>query len=85
MERVGEEPRMTGGRNGRGCRTTGEWHRFVKFERLSIYDTVPGPSHRGMTIIDGGSSARDLRSAWPMYDCAEIIILRSCGAFAMPL
>ena len=85
MERVGEEPRMTAGRNGRGCRTTGEWHRFVKLERLSIYDTVPGPSHRGMTIIDGGSPARDLRSACPKYDYAEIIIPRSCGAFAMPL
>ena len=86
MERVGEEPRMTGGRNGRGCRTVeqpGDRHRtFVKLERLtrSIYDTVLGPSHRGMTIIDGGSPVRDLRSAWPKYDYAEIIVLRSCGA-----
>ena len=36
-----------------------------------------------MTIIDGESPARDLRSAWPKYDYAEIIVLRSCEAFAM--
>jgi hypothetical protein len=59
MERVGEEPRMTGGRNGRGCRTVeqpGDRHRtFVKLERLtrSIYDTVLGPSHRGVTLMVG--------------------------------